>query len=68
MSMDLMLLQTMVLLVTPTAVDLSVWMGDCPWGHLISMRVWPRGTMYLVVMNRASISTSVAEDMTNLII
>ena len=56
----------MVLLVTPTAVELSVWMGDCPWGYLISMRVWRRGITSLEVTNRAASSASAAEDLKDL--
>ena len=63
MSIYLVQLGKMVLLVNPNAVGFLVWVGDCPWGHLISMRVWHRGTIYLAVMNRAASSASVAEDM-----
>ena len=60
---DLVRLGTMVLLVTPTAVKLLVLMGYFPWGHFIYMRVWRRGPMFLVMMNRAASSASVADDM-----
>ena len=68
MSMDLVPLGKMVLLVTPTAVKLSVYMGDCPWVHFISTRVWCRGNMSLEVRKIAASSASTAEDMKNLII
>ena len=68
MSMDLVRLGKMVLLVSPKAVEFSVWMGDAPWGHLISMRVWRRGAIYLEATNSVASSSSAAEDTTNLII
>ena len=68
MSMDLVYLGDMVLLMTPTEVGLLVCMGDFPWVHFISMRVWSRVTMYLLVINREASSASSAEGMTNLII
>ena len=58
----------MVLFVTPTAVELSVWIGDFAWGQPILMRVWRRGGIQLAVMNRADSLALAAEDMTNLII
>ena len=67
MSMDLVRLGTIALLVTSTALELSVWIGDCPWVHFISMRVLSRVTMPLVVMNIAASSDQEVEDMTNLI-
>ena len=57
-----------MLLVTPTAVELSVWISDCSWGYLVSMSVWIRGTMSLAVIKIAASPASAAEDMTNLII
>ena len=36
---DLVCLGTMVLFVTPTAVELSVWIRNFAWGQPISMRV-----------------------------
>ena len=67
-SVDLVRLVTIVLLVTPKAVELSVWMGYYPWGHFIYMSVWRRGTMSLVVIKIAASSASAAEEMINLII
>jgi hypothetical protein len=37
---------TIVLLTTPAAVELSVWMGLLGWGHPISMRVWQCGIIF----------------------
>ena len=58
----------MVLLMTPTAVELSVWTGEGGWGQPILIRVWRKGIIYLAVMKRAPSSDSAAEDMTNLMI
>ena len=66
--MDLSCLWKMVLLVTPTEVELSVWMGVLGWGHPTSMRVCRIGTIALAVMKRPASSYSAAEDMTNLMI
>ena len=43
--MDLRRFGTMVLFTTPSAVELSVWMGDFPCGHPILMRACRRGIM-----------------------
>ena len=67
-SINLVCLGTMVLFVTPTAVELSVWIRDFVWGRPILMRVWRRGAIHLVEMKRGDSSASAAEDMTNLII
>ena len=40
----------------------------CPLGHFIYMRVWRRGTISLVVVNRAASSASAVENTKNLII
>ena len=68
MSMDLVLRGIMVSLVTPTAVELSYWMGVLGCGHPISMSAWLSGTIYLAIMKRPSSSASEADDMTFLII
>ena len=68
MSINLVRLGTMFWLVTPTAVELSVWIGVLGCGHPISMRVWIIGTVSLAVMNSLASSDSAAEDMTYLII
>ena len=68
MSMDFSFLLTMVLLVTPAAVELYVWTGVLGWGQPISIKVFQVSTIALVVMKRPASSVSAAEDMTNLII
>ena len=68
MSIDLVRLGTMVRLVTPTAVELSVWIGVLVCDHHISMRVWRIGTISLALMNNPASSASADEDMTYLII
>jgi hypothetical protein len=37
---------TIVLLVTPAAVELSVWIGLLGWGQPISMSVWRWGNHF----------------------
>ena len=51
----------MVLLATPTSVELSHWMGALGCGQPISMRLFQSGTM-----NRPYILSSAAEEITNL--
>ena len=58
----------MVALYTPTAVELSHWMGDLGCGHPISVRDWRSGTMALAQMKRPASSASAAEDMPFLMI
>jgi hypothetical protein len=58
---------TMVLFVTPTAVELSVWIGLRGCSHPMSMRVCWWGTILQGAMNSAASSASVAKAMTNLI-
>ena len=58
----------MVLLDTPTAVELSHWKGDLVCGQPISMRVFRSGTMALSQMNRPAILASTTEDIMNLMI
>ena len=58
----------MVLLRTPAAVELSVWIGDGGCFQTISINVWRMGTIYLAVMYSAPSSASTAEDMKNLMI
>jgi hypothetical protein len=58
----------MVLLTTPAAVELSVWMGLLGCGHPMSMRVCLWGIISRAVMKRAASSDSAAEAMTNLMI
>ena len=68
MSMDLMRMSTVVKLVTPTEVVLSVFRGVLGCGHTISMRVWLRGTISLVAIYIPANSASAADDITNFII
>ena len=67
-SMYLSCLWTMVLLVTPSAVELYVCMGVLGWGHPISMRVFRMGNIALSVMKRPVSSASAAKYMKNLMI
>ena len=64
MSIDLVFRGMMVALDTPTAVELSHWMGDLCCGNPISVRDWRSGTMALAQMKRPASSASAAEDMT----
>ena len=57
-----------MLLTTPAAVMLSVWMGVTGCFHPISVKVWRIGNNYVAVTNRAPSSASAAEVMTNLMI
>jgi hypothetical protein len=57
----------MVLFVTPTAVELSVWIGLCGCGHPMLMRVCWWGTILRVAIKSAASSALAAEAMTNLI-
>ena len=66
--MDLSILLTIVLLVTPMAVELLHWTGEGGQGQPISMRVFRRGTMDLAQMKRPEILASAAEDMMFIII
>ena len=66
--MDLLFRWMMVLLMTPAAVELSVWIGDGGCFQPISINVWRMRTIYLDVMYSAPSSASAAEDMTNLMI
>ena len=68
MPMDLVLRGMMVSLVTPTAVELSHWMGFLGCGHTISMSAWRSGTISLAMGNRPASSALEADDMTLLII
>ncbi len=58
---------TIVLFATPTAVELSVWIGLCGWGHPMSIRVSRWGAILQAAIKSAATSASVAEAMTNLI-
>ena len=58
----------MVLLTTHAAAELSIWMGDFVWGHLISSIVFLIATISWNVMKIAPSSESEAEDMNFFII
>ena len=68
MSMDLVLREMMVSLVTPTAVELLHWMGVLGCGHPILMSAWPSGTISLAMAKRPASSALEADEMTFLII
>ena len=53
---------------TPTVVELSVWIGFLGFGDPISMKVWRIGTISLAGMNNLESSSLVAEDMTYFIL
>ncbi len=59
---------TMVLFVTPTAVELSVWIGLHGCGHRMTMRVCWWGTIFQAEIKSAASLALIAEAMTNLII
>ncbi len=58
---------TMVLFVTLTAVELSVWIGLCGCGHPMLMRVCRWGTILRAAIKSAASSASAAKAMINLI-
>jgi hypothetical protein len=58
---------TMVLFVTPTAVELSVWIGLRGCGHPMLMRVYRWETIVGVAIKSAVSSASATKAMTNLI-
>ena len=66
MSIEIVHCGTMVLLVTPTAVELSIWMGEGGCHQPILMRVCWSGTISLAVMKSPTSLALAAEDMTNL--
>ena len=53
-------LLTMVLLVNPTAVELSIWIRDLGCGQPISMSVLRSGIIFLAVMDSAAESEMAA--------
>ena len=57
-----------VLLTTPAAAELSVWMGEFGWGHLISSSVFLFDTISWSAIKSAPSSASEAEDMNFFII
>jgi hypothetical protein len=66
MSIILVLFRTMALFVTPTAVELSIWMGLHGCGHPMSMRVSWWGTILQGTMKSEASSGLAAKAMTNL--
>ena len=68
MSIGLVLFGCTLVLTTPLAVELSVCMGVWGCGCPISARMFLMCTAYLALMNSATNSASVAEDITTLII
>ena len=66
--MDLFLRWMMVLLMTPAAAKLSVWIRDGGCFQPIYINVWWMGTIYLAVIHSAPSSDSAAEDIKNLTI
>jgi hypothetical protein len=59
---------TIVLLVTPADVELSIWIGLIGWGQPMVMRVWQWGIISRAVMKSAASSDLAAKAMTNLMI
>ena len=66
--MYLVFMGTIVFLVTPTVVELLVWVGDLGCGHPILMSVWSSITIFLAAMKSPASLGSAAEDMNNLMI
>ena len=58
----------MVLLTTPAAAELSVWMGYFGWVHLISSSVFLIATIYWAEIKSTPSYDSEAEDTKNFII
>ncbi len=67
MSIILICFGTIVLFVTPTAVELSVWIGVCGCGHPMSLRVCRWGTISRAIIKHAASSASATKAMKNLI-
>ena len=62
MSMELILLGTMVLFTTHTDVELSVWIGVGGCGQPILIRVWRMGTISLESIKRPPSLALAAKD------
>jgi hypothetical protein len=58
--------ETLVLLTTPSAVELSVWIGLLGCGHPMSMRVWQWGIISHAAIKRAASLDSAADEVTDL--
>ena len=68
MSMDFILHGMMVSFLTPTAAELSYWMGVLGCGHPILMSAWRSGNISLAMVKRPASSASYADDMMFLMI
>ena len=53
---------------TPSAVELSVWIGDGGYFQPIYINVWQMGTIFLAVIYSAPSYASTVEDITNVMI
>ena len=60
MSMDFVRFGIIVLFTTPTAVELSVWIGEGGCFHPISINVWRKCTIFFAVTNNAASSSAAA--------
>ena len=67
MSINFSFLRTL-LLMTPNAVVLSVFIGVGGRGCPMNLRAWQAGTAFLQLIQRAPTSASAVDDMTALII
>ncbi len=56
------------LLVTPAAVELSIWIGLFGWGYPIEMRVCLWGIISLAITKRAASSDLAADAITNMMV
>ena len=68
MSIALVRFGCILLLISPSAVVLSVWIGVLGWGWPISSSIWRRWTASFALMNSAPSSASAAHDITALMI
>ena len=62
MSIALVRFGCILLLITPSAVVLLVWIGVCGWGWPISLSICRRWTASFALINIAPSSASAAED------
>ena len=56
------------MLVTPAAVELSVWIGLLSWDHPVAMRIYQWGIISLAVTKMGASSDLAANAMTNLMV
>ena len=68
MSILFVCLDMMLFVTTPTDVVLSTYIGVRCCGHIVSISVWCNSTYFQAVISKVDNSTSVADDITNLII